>query len=187
MTAVLSSTLAVVHASPAAAALGDATYQYSWKTWGCTLTIDDSAGIYQGATVTGYMKLVAQAVNGGNKIGRIRVDWALVVPDDTGLWVRQDSYRGEAAAAKDRTSPITSWYPINKTFTDVSKPVYQARVIYKISWRRWYGVFGAGFWKTKKKTADLYPASVVTNLSGNQVLSDVKNWVWGPTCGVRHQ
>jgi hypothetical protein len=186
MTAVLASTLSVVH-PPAADAAGDATYQFFWRAMGCTLTVTDSNGIYEGANVTGTVKLVAQAVNGGNKIGRIRVDWALVVPDDTGLWVRQDGYRGEAATYKDRTSPVTSTWPFNRTFTDVSKPVYQARVIFKISWRKWYGVFGAGFWKTKKKTADLYPTSVVSNLSGNFFLSDMKNWVWGPTCRVRHQ
>lgn len=181
---VLASTLSVIHA-PKAEAYGDGTYQYFWKNWGCTLTVSELGGIYNGATVTGYMKMVAQAVNGGNKISRIRVDWALVVPSDNGLWVRQDSYRGEGATNKNLTSPVTSWWTVNKTFTDISKPVYQARVIFKISWRKWYGLFGAGFWKTKKKTADLYPASVVTNLSGNQVLSDVKNWIWGPTCKVR--
>ena len=50
--------------APKAEAYGDTTYQYFWKNWGCTLTVSELGGIYNGATVTGYMKMVAQAVNG---------------------------------------------------------------------------------------------------------------------------
>lgn len=111
----------------------------------------------------------------------------LVIPDPngSGRWLTAQYGAAAVRVHPKRTYPATVNHTVNRTF-GVGSQAYQARVIFRISWQKWYGLFGVGFWKTKKRASDLYPGAVLNNIGGSLVFSP-KNWVLGPTCGVRHQ
>jgi hypothetical protein len=164
-------------------ASGDGTYQWWWKWYGCTLTVQTEGGIYTGATVTGNWQLWAQAVNGGNKIGKIQAKFMLIAPDENGRWVQLDGSKVTQVANvnKKATHPAYFNYKPTVTLTNIATPVSNVWMVYKIDFRKWYGLFGAGFWKTKKRASDIYPTYEVTRLAGWQ-LGDVKDWVQGTQC-----
>ena len=166
---------------------GDATYQWWWEKYGCVYTRTIEGGIQTSGQVTGAYQMVAQTV-GGNKVRMIRLESWMVGLDDNLRWVKigtKTDYKYTQLTGKRTEGVRFTWNP-NHTISNFSTMPDQVGMVYKISWRRFIGVQGSGFWKTRKKTADLYPQNV-QRMAGNLVVGDTKHYMLGETCRTRTQ
>ncbi|HEY7561143.1 MAG TPA: tandem-95 repeat protein, partial [Gaiellaceae bacterium] len=165
---------------------GDGTYQWWFNKYGCTYTRTLEGGIQTSGQVTGSWDVQAQTV-GGKKIGWIHLEAWAVGLSDNGLWVHIANTKTDLSntwyMSGKRTEGVRFRWSVNQPLTNITTMPTQVAMVYKISWRRFYGKWGHGVWKTKKKTADFIEP---TRLAGNVFLSDVKHYVWGGSCSVRN-
>ena len=177
----------VVWPKPAHAYNGDATYQWWHPYYSCTYTQTFEGGFQTAGRIDGRWQVVAQAV-GGNKIRWIRLEAWVVGWAESGLfglpqWVKignKIDMSNTLLLSGKRTEPVTfNFHSQGLQVTNIQTMPSTVGIVFKISWRRQYGKGPFKKWKTKKKASDFFDA---VRLSGNQVLSDVKDYVLLQQC-----
>jgi hypothetical protein len=177
---VIAFSLLVCAPARAAITIGDGTYMYAFERYGCKfLQAQDGTGRVEGSW------RIRAWVNGGQKIRRFHLEAWVAGLSDNGQWVqfagtKYDAWADGRYLTGKSTQPFTfDWYSTNGRATDITRIPSQVAMIYKISFRRYYGKGPIGFWKTKKKSADfIQPLKV----SGNLAIGDTKHYVHGGAC-----